>query len=204
MPTRQITVVGAGGHALVVIDALLSAGWSRGSIVVCDHDPQRVGQTIAGLRIVSPPARAGAFHVAIGNNDVRRRLLEALRQAGGEPVSVVHPAATISGLATIEPGCLVAAQAVIAPGARIGQGAIVNHAAVIDHESIVGAYSHIAPAATLGGAVRLGEGCLVGAGARILPRLVVGAGVTLGAGGVATGDLDAGAVYVGVPAVRVR
>lgn len=206
MPTNPVVIVGAGGHALVVIDALQCCGWRAEDIVLSDHNPARVGAVVAGLKVrpVPPASAVGAFHVAIGQNGVRRRLQRELTQEGGQPLTIVHPAAVVSKWALVGPGSLVAAQAVVAPGAHVGGGAIVNHAAVVDHECIVGGFVHIGPGATLGGAVVLGDACLIGAGARVLPGVTIGDDATLGAGAVATGDLEAGALYVGVPAARVR
>lgn len=206
MPTSPILIVGAGGHALVVVDALRCDGWRAEDIVLCDHNEQRVGAILAGLEVksVPPVSTVGRFHVAIGQNIVRRRLQRELSQAGGQAMTIVHPAAVVSKSALVEPGCLITAQSVVGPDVHVGEGVIVNHGAVVDHECIVGAFAHIGPGATLGGAAILEEACLIGAGARVLPGVVVGCETILGAGAVATDDLQAGAVYVGIPAMPVR
>ena len=161
---------------------------------------------MAGLEVksVPPVSTVGRFHVAIGQNIVRRRLQRELSQAGGQAMTIVHPAAVVSKSALVEPGCLITAQSVVGPDVHVGEGVIVNHGAVVDHECIVGAFAHIGPGATLGGAAILEEACLIGAGARVLPGVVVGCETILGAGAVATDDLQAGAVYVGIPAMPVR
>jgi acetyltransferase-like isoleucine patch superfamily enzyme len=68
----------------------------------------------------------------------------------------------------------------------------------------VGRFAHIAPAATLAGAVRIGEGVLVGAGARLLPSVQVGDQAVIGAGAVVLENVPAAQTYIGVPAVSKR
>ena len=48
--------------------------------------------------------------------------------------------------------------------------------------------------------VKIGNNCWLGAGAIILPGVVIGDDVTVGAGSVVTKNLPAGMIYVGVPA----
>lgn len=52
--------------------------------------------------------------------------------------------------------------------------------------------------------VRIGDGCWLGARALIMPGVTIGEGTIIGAGAVVTKDCEPGAVYVGVPARRVR
>ncbi|MGH3245093.1 MAG: acyltransferase [Trebonia sp.] len=52
--------------------------------------------------------------------------------------------------------------------------------------------------------VRVGDRCWLGARATIMPGITIGAGTVIGAGAVVTKDCEPGAVYVGVPARRVR
>lgn len=52
--------------------------------------------------------------------------------------------------------------------------------------------------------VRIGDRCWLGARATILPGVTIGEGTVIGAGAVVTKDCKPGAVYVGVPARRLR
>lgn len=207
MRTEPVILVGAGGHALVVVDSLLAAGWHRQSILVLDSDPSRTSQELlgGGVTIFDPAKLAGALvHVCIGDNSARDRICAQVLRSGGEMLTVVHPRAVISSHATVGAGSFVAAGAIVAPKARIGQGCIINHSAVVDHDCAVDDFVHIAPGATLAGAVRVGKRSLVGAGARILPAVSVGSGSTLGAGAVVLEDVADNQIYVGVPARKLQ
>jgi sugar O-acyltransferase (sialic acid O-acetyltransferase NeuD family) len=208
MSIERIFLIGAGGHAMVVMDAMLCAGQDPGRIFLLDESPARVGERIFDR----PVERLGqdadlssqGFHVCIGNNAARQRIFERFRASGAVPQTVIHPASVVAPSATVASGSFVAARAVIGPMARLEAGVIVNHGAVVDHECHVGGFCHVAPGATLGGKVRLGKRVLLGAGANVLPGVAIGDDAIIGAGAVVTADVPAQATYVGIPARRIR
>jgi len=195
MPIEPLSIIGAGGHAKVVIDALISSGTPL------------AGQHLLGIRIETPEwpeATTGmSCHVAIGDNRVRIKLLTIARTTGAQLRTVIHPSAVIALRADIGAGSLIAAHTYIGPDARIGAGCIINNGAVVDHDCVVGDGCHIAPNATLGGGAHIGAGVLIGAGAVVLPGLRVSEGVTLGAGATLTTDADTPGTWVGTPARRI-
>ncbi|MGD0699939.1 MAG: acyltransferase [Trebonia sp.] len=52
--------------------------------------------------------------------------------------------------------------------------------------------------------VHIGDRCWIGTRAMIMPGVTIGEGTVIGAGALVTKDCEPGAVYVGVPARRVR
>lgn len=207
MLTETITLVGAGGHALVVLDALSSSTAGRERIVIRTEDERQLGQEIMGHRIALLDVAGlsgGGFHVCIGRNDVRRRLFIAISEASGQAVTIAHPRSIIAESADIGAGAFIAAGAVLAPKCRVGRSSIVNHGAIVDHEVEIGDFTHIGPGVTIGGAARIGRGVLLGAGANILPGVTIGENAVVGAGAVVLEEVPADAVYVGVPAKRIR
>lgn len=205
MPTELLYLIGAGGHAKVVLDALLpSSGAPAYDIRVRDGAQQLLGQKLLGYLIEVPAITAEMadrrFHLAIGNGQARRRLFAELLDMEALPLSIVHAASSVSRFARIGEGSFVAAQSVVAAAVSLGRSVIINHGAVVDHDCTVGDFSHIAPNAALSGGVTIGAGVLVGAGAKILPGLSVGDGAVIGAGAVVTANVNAGETWVGVPA----
>lgn len=199
-----LIVFGAGGHGRVVADAALASGAWRG-VVASDRNPAAWGgELLPGVTIVPPEALADlpqplALHVAIGNNPVRRKEAQGLRDVA-PLATVIHPRACVAASSRVAPGCLLTAQCVVGPMAVLGEGVIINHGAVVDHDCTIGAWAHIAPGAKLGGAVTVDESALVGAGSTVLRNLHIGADATLGAGAVALADVPAGQAWAGVPA----
>lgn len=203
---NQVTIIGAGGHAKVVIDALRLV-YGTPSINLYDDAQHKQGAILLGIRVETPvPASfelLGDIHIAIGNNNVRQALGNILILAGNNFIGVIHPKAVVSPYAVLGKGNFIAAGAIVAADANLGDGVIVNHQAVVDHDCVIGSWVHIAPGAVLGGGVRVGYGTLIGAGAVILPGVKIGANVAVGAGAVVTKDVIDNVTVVGIPA-RLR
>ncbi len=208
MPTDRFVVIGAGGHAKVVMDALLRAFGDQVEAVFADDNPALAGSLLLERAVQVPiPVRLAPgdrVHVAIGDNRVRQRLAERLAAGSANLLRIVHPDASVSRFAEIDEGVFIAARAVVGPGSQVAAGTIVNHGAVVDHDCRVGAFSHVAPTATLGGGVRVGCRVLVGSGAVVRPGVVIGDDAVIGAGAVVVADVAAGVQVVGVPARAMR
>lgn len=197
----MIHLIGAGGHAKVVLDALLEGGTNQSSVTA---RADTAAADLLGLDVetpsVAPSLAELSFHVAIGAAGVREQLFGEALAAGGTPLTVIHPAAVVSRFATIADGAFIAATAIVGPKAVVGRGVIINHGAAVDHDCAVGDFSHIAPNASLGGGVTVGARCLIGAGAVVLPGVAIGDDVTIGAGAVVTRNVASNQTWTGMPA----
>jgi sugar O-acyltransferase (sialic acid O-acetyltransferase NeuD family) len=208
MPTDILFLLGAGGHAKVVIDALHEIQFDMQQVRLRDDAVARQGAVILGLEIDTPAivsAMNGArFHLAIGSCTARLQLTVRLKKMEMHALTIIHPASVISRHAQIGDGAFIAARAIVGPMACLGKGVIVNHGAIIDHDCVVGDFSHIAPNASLAGNVRIGTGVLIGAGANILPGVEIGDRAVIGAGAVVVSNVDAGQIQVGIPATKLK
>lgn len=199
----DVAILGSGGHARVVIDALLAIDRQM-CIAVFDDNSCREGELLLREFSVSCSAADVSgysnYHIAIGQNKTRETL--AGRYAGKDKnfLSIIHPKAIVSSFAGLAAGVFVAPNAVIAAESTIGRGAIINHSAVVDHECEIGDFSHVAPNVTLGGGVLVGVRSFVGAGAVVLPGVRLGCDVIVGAGAVVTRDISDGQIVKGIPA----
>ena len=192
-----IILVGGGGHAQVVLDALLENATSvRGFVDDRANCPLAgVVDRLGGLETLNEDARV---LLCIGDVATRRRVLGVL--AGARIVGpVIHPSAVVSPSASIAEGAFVGPGAIINADARIGAHAIVNSGAIVEHDCRVGENTHVAPGAVLGGGVEVGSDSLVGMGSRVLPGVSIGTGSIIGAGAVVTVDVGDGETVVGVP-----
>jgi sugar O-acyltransferase (sialic acid O-acetyltransferase NeuD family) len=199
-----VAVLGAGGHAKVVIATLEATGYE--SIVVFDDDDARWGSRLLGHPVAGAIRGVGerkleAGIIAIGNN---RRRKEIAAMLSLKWVRLVHPFAYVHPSVTLGVGTAVFAGAVIQPETVVGAHAIINTAAILDHDCRIGDFAHIAPRAALCGGVEIGEGTLVGVGASVVPGVQVGCWSTVGAAAAVVSDLPDRALALGVPARPVR
>ena len=205
---RNVVIIGAGGHAQVVADILLcarEAGDPVSPTGYLDDDLALAGQYRYGLPVLGtlldlPHISHDAVIVAIGDNQVRRRVFDRLLSAHEELVVARHPKAIVARDVVIGAGTVICAGVVVNPGSLIGADVILNTASSVDHHNRIGDHAHVAPGAHLGGGVTVGEGALVGIGATVLPGAVVGAWSIVGGGACVIGAVCPGSVVVGIPA----
>jgi UDP-perosamine 4-acetyltransferase len=206
-----VIIVGAGGHAAAVADALLEA--NTHVLGFTDQDAKKHGTLRLDLPILGGDetltqyaavdvrlANGLGFISGSGRISLRARVQQQLQAQGWSFVTVVHPRAIISRSATLASGCQVLAAAVIQPGTTIGTGTIINTAAVVEHDALVGDWCHLASRSTLCGHTKVGAGSLIGAGAVLRQSITLGEDTIVGAGAVVLHNSPGGETLCGVPA----
>lgn len=210
---RQIVIIGAGGHAKVVIDAL-QRGRQHQIAGLLERDPSKIGICICGIPVIGTDAELsslleqgvdgaviGIGH--IGHGEIRDRIAQRLHASGIPLITVIHPSAVVSPHAHVGAGTLICAGAVVNPGAEIGENCIINSGAVIEHDVVLGCNVHVAPNAAISGGCVVGSHTFVGMGSCVIQGLKLGDGCIVGAGSVVLKDVEAGMTVVGSPARRI-
>jgi sugar O-acyltransferase (sialic acid O-acetyltransferase NeuD family) len=209
---RPVIVLGAGGHAKVVIDLLLKLGRSvQAAVDLAPASARRllhvpVENEQAGMSGHSPETVELALGIGMPTQDpisglAARRALAARYQARGYRFPpLVHPTAIVGAECTFGPGAQVMAGTVLQPGCEVGPFAIVNTGARVDHDCVLGEGCHIGPGATLGGAVRIGGQTLVGIGATVRQGVAIGERVLIAGGAMVIDNVTDGERRLGVPA----
>lgn len=200
----QIVVYGSGGHAKVVVEAVLARTPGR-RVMLLDDAADQQGRSIFGIAVTGTRDRLDSLRgtpviPAVGDNRARSDLIEWLIGEQHVLETVIHPAALVATSVEIGQGSFVGAGAIAIADARIGAGAIINTGATVDHDCIVGECAHIAPGVHLCGNVRIGARALVGVGSAVRPGISIGDDVVIGAGTVAVSDIATAGTYVGNPA----
>jgi sugar O-acyltransferase (sialic acid O-acetyltransferase NeuD family) len=165
-----------GGHSKVVTDiAMLNGykilGYLDDAELVGTHHELYLGRIDTLPKWVRDSL---SFVVAIGNNLVRKGIVEKYKDLNLDYVKLIHPAAIIGSKVEILSGTVVMPGAIINAGSKIGEHVIVNTSAVIDHDCVVGDFVHIAQGAVLAGGVTVGSCSHVEVGERVRGWSVVG------------------------------
>lgn len=207
-----VIILGAGGHARVLLDALRAL--RRDVMGLVDSDPACHSTCVLGVPVLGADDTVMRYSTSeielvngvgsTGSISRRRQLFETFKERGFRFAIVVHPGAHIASQVTLCEGAQVMAGAVVQVGSMVGCNAIINTNASVDHDCHVGAHVHIAPSATLCGAVCVGDGAHVGAAACVLQGVELGSECVVGAGAVVLNNVPPGHRVAGVPARELR
>jgi UDP-perosamine 4-acetyltransferase len=203
--SSPLAIIGAGGHAKVVIELLRASGSFQIAGLI---DRDAAGSPILGLSILGTDAdlprlrREGIRHAFVGIGDNLRRVQVGrhVRQIGFEMVNAISPAAVVSDSAKLGCGIAVMAGAVINAEARIDDFCVINTCASIDHDCWVAEGAHVAVGCSIAGSVKIGRLAFVGAGVTVIPGISIGENALIGAGACVVRDIPDGARAWGVPA----
>ena len=206
----KVLLLGAGGHARVVLSALTRKGISVYGYVTPDDD----SMSLPSLHrrgndesvFLYPPNAVWLVNGlgSVRETVLRTHLFEKFYKLGYRFMSVIDPSALVLDDIELGEGIQIMAGAIIQPGCRLGKNCIVNTRAVIEHDCDLGNHSHVASGAVLSGGVQVGDGSHIGVGAVIRQGIRIGCNVTIGAGAVVISDIPDHATFVGVPARQLK
>jgi sugar O-acyltransferase (sialic acid O-acetyltransferase NeuD family) len=194
---NEFTLIGAGGHAKVIIELIEESGGSVKEVM--DSNPALT--QLMGYSVIQEQKPSYTIIVSVGNNKTRQRITEKCEGLFGR---AIHPHANISKRSSIGDGSVVMAGTSINAETVIGKHCIINTNASVDHECKISDFVHIAPNASLGGNVTVGEGSWIGIGSCIIQGITIGQWATIGAGTVIVEDVPDYAVVVGVPGKIIK
>jgi len=202
---RRIVLIGAGGfgrEAAWVIGRINAVKPQFELLGFCDDAAEKLAGRCGNYPLLGPleevSGRFGkvGFFCAIGDNQIRKRVMLDAVNMGHEPVTLVDPAAAIAPDAVIGAGSYAGMGSVISVGARLGQGVLVNHQVCVGHDVEIGDFAQLCPGVCVSGGCRIGEGAFLGTLAGTIPLKRVGAWATVGAGSVALRDVADNATVV--------
>jgi len=205
--TKDFLVIGAGGHAKVVIDALLSSGCLVSGCyddnkAISGSEPVPGVYVIGGTSLVERDWKRGSnVIVAIGDNVVRRRLSLRLKVEYGVARA---PSAVLGMGVRVGHGAMILPSAVVNIQTVVGNHAILNTSCSVDHDCQIGDFAHVAPGCHLGGDVTVGEGTFLGVGSTVIPGIRIGRWSIVGGGSVVNKDIPDNCTAVGVPARVIK
>lgn len=210
---RSVIILGAGGHAKVLIDALRQQ--SIELVGIADANPAKKGQLLLNVLVIGDddevmyyPTEAVYLVNGVGSvcvNPRRRQLFEHFKCKGYRYASVVHPTAVVASDVVLSEGVQIMAGSVVQTGCYIGMNVIINTGGVVDHDCHIGDHAHISSGAVLSGGVCVGENAHIGTGAIVIQGVQIGSNSLVAAGAVVIHDVPAGVTVMGVPAKeRIR
>lgn len=208
--TLRIIIIGASGHAKVVLD-ILQQTQNIEVIGFLDDDLALHKQMINGIPVLGNLSIMSSLIkevdygiVAIGDNFTRAKFFNKMQDIGFQMIIAIHPSAIVAKSVIIDNGTVISANAVINPGTEIRENCIINTGAIVDHDNLISNHVHISPGVNLAGNVSIGDYSHIGIGASVINGISIGQNVTVGAGAVVIKNVPDNAVVAGVPARIIR
>lgn len=209
---KPVIIIGAGGHAKVLISTLKVL--ERKIIGMLNADVLSAGKTVKGVTILGnddiiKDYVTDAVELVNGIGSIaepmkRTEIFLKFKTEGYTFARVIHPAAVIIGDLEIGEGVQIMAGAIVQTGCVISPNVIINTGAIVEHDCKIGAHVHIASSAVLSGGVEIGAMSHIGTGATIVQGVKVGDNVVVGAGAVVTRNISNGKKVVGNPAKEIK
>ena len=169
--SELLVIIGGGGQAKVIIDALSLNNFLKVIIV----DPNAKSDTLLGIPIIDRLSSKydkfpKKYIVAIGDNYRRWQVVQKLLETDPETnfYTSVHKTAIVSNRAYVGAGSVICAGAIVGVNSKIGSHSIINTKSIVDHDCLIKDYANIGPNVTLGGGVEVGIRSFVGISTTVL------------------------------------
>lgn len=201
--SKSVFLFGYSGHAYVIIESLLDAGYKISGyfdLKEAERNPygldyfgaeQEVDvKLIVGNNLVFP---------SIGENSIRKKLIALYEKCQLNQFVIADPSANVSRTAFINSSTYIGKNVVVNAQSEIGKGVILNTGCIIEHECRISDYVHIAPGAVLCGNVSVGEGSFLGANSVVRQNVKISEGNIIGAGSVVIRNLNSKGIWIGNP-----
>ncbi len=210
--SKPVIILGAGGHASVLIDALQQL--NAYILGITEPDETLWGKELMGVDILGNDDKIFDIHPeridlvnglgSIRRTHARQKLFETWQLRGYSFASVIHPKAILAASARTAEGVQILAGAMINPHTIVGANTLINTGVILEHDCVVGNHVHIAPGVNIAGSVSIGSGTHVGIGSTIIQGVTIGDSCLIAAGAVVVKSVVSGSTVMGVPGKIVQ
>lgn len=210
MKSKNLILLGGGGHCKSVIDVVESTCWTILGILDVEKN---VGEMALGYKILGDDeiipefVKDAYFLVTVGqikDAGLRKKLHNKVLSSGGKLATIIASDAHVSKHAEIGNGTIVMHKAVVNADAKIGFGCIINTMANIEHDVVIGDYCHISTGALINGNCNIGSETFVGSGAIISNGISIIEKSVVSTGALVRKNISVSGIYIGNPAIKYK
>jgi len=188
---KPVIIMGAGGHAKVLHDALELSGRVVLGFVTPDL---KVGEKFCGEKVLGSDDAINHYSPdeielvngvgSLPRKDLRWTLAEKMRKQGYKFATVIHPCSVIAIDVNVGEGVQIMAGVIIQAGTNIKLDSIINTGSLIDHDCTIERNCHIAPGVVCSGGVVIRSNTHLGTGSVVTEYRTIGSNCTIAAGSV--------------------
>lgn len=204
-----ILILGAGGHAKVIIDIISITNEYQIEAIIGQESEEKESfygyPVYKGDQYLEEFRERGIKKVAIGvggyrDNNKRIHLFHQLQDMDFDIINIIHPSTIISKTTQMGLGIVIYPGVVINTDVHLGDNIIIASNSVIDHEAQIMNHVLISTGVNVGAGSIISEGALLAVGSSIIPRVKIGKNVLVAAGAVVVNDIPDGSKIFGIPA----
>jgi len=195
--SKALLIIGAGGHASVLVDILRQQNREILGIVSPEIElKNRVFDGIEHFKNDDDVLKFDNQSVKLVNglgslpgNNLRTVLFSKFKGLGYEFETVIASNSIVSEYVELAEGVQIFNGAIVQTNVIIGANSIINTGSIIEHDCVIGGNNHIAPGVTLSGNVSTSEHVHIGTGASVIQSISIGENSIIGAGTIATKNI---------------
>jgi len=139
------------------------------------------------------------FLFAIGDIDVKKRLVARLKKKGAKFLTLIHPTAIVVNTAKIGQGVIICPFVTVGDHAQLDDFVILNVYSSCGHDSKIGKYCILSPYAAATGFSILEDEAFLGTHSTVIPGKKVGYRSKVSANSVVMRDVPSNKIVFGVP-----
>lgn len=207
MGIKKLILIGGGGHALSVSEAIGSSIEIAGYVDNVESNKlilPYLGNDSFVLSHFSPEEYV-VHHAVVYTSDVnlslRCQIIQRYKEY--ESYTFIAHSALVTPSAKVAEGCALMEGAIV-NGAILGQNSIINTKVVIEHGCILGHNVFVGPGAIICGDTCIGNNVLVGAGAVVRDGIEIADNVIIGMGSVVSRSILDPGLYFGNPCRKIK
>lgn len=200
---KQLIILGAGGHGKVCANIAYDMEKWDDIVFIDDSYPKKKKclhfDIIGKISEVIELDDTSDYFVAIGNNEVREKMITELKKQNKTIATLIHPSSYVGLDCIVGEGTSIHQNAVVNTETTIGVGTIINTGVIVEHENKIGSFVHLSPNVSLGGQVSIGNRTWVGIGATIINNINIRENVMVGAKSLVLKDIESKSKGYGIP-----
>tara|TARA_B100000767_G_C19749069_1_gene529898 strand:- start:382 stop:1023 length:642 start_codon:yes stop_codon:yes gene_type:complete len=193
-----VLIIGAGGHASVLLDILIEQ--EINILGYISPLPANNKNLFSGYKWFKNNSDILQFdnakiELVNGIGSLPRKYLRSdiygqYKKLGYSFATIVSKKACVSSYAFLEEGVQIMHGVVVQAGTNIGYNSIVNTGSTVDHDCSIGSNNHIAPGVTISGEVTSKENVHFGTGSSVIQSIRINENVVVGAGATIVKDVE--------------
>lgn len=203
MKSKPVIILGAGGHAKVLIESLRK---NNVEIIGLTTPDMPAGHKIYGVNVLgddkiishySPEKVDLVNGVGVVACSSRRwEISRYFRHSGYSFAPIIHSSVIVPSDISLASGVQLMAGSIFQPGVSIGQDTIINTGAIIDHDVKIEMNCHIAPGVAICGGTSIGKNSFIGVGTKIIESISIGENCFIAAGSTIYQNINTGTRFI--------